>query len=122
MSYTTVSIKSAILYYFRHTIVLESKTLVLIVYSKITMLFILSFFKASRTMHPPGQSIVAFRPNKARSNESNSILVIELIYTLIKYLFCNVEMIKSISKLIKSEFLKNYIINKTLDNLLNNIS
>ena len=63
-------------------------------------------------MHPPGQSIVAFRPNKARSNESNSILVIELIYTLIKYLFCNVEMIKSISKLIKSEFQKTTTLTK----------
>ena len=31
----------------------------------------LNFLKASRTMHPPGQNIVAFRPNKARSNEDD---------------------------------------------------
>lgn len=29
------------------------------------------FLKASRTMHPPGQNIIAFRPNKARSNEDD---------------------------------------------------
>ena len=29
------------------------------------------FGDVSRTMHPPSQSIVAFRPNKARSNEDD---------------------------------------------------
>lgn len=33
--------------------------------------FYAGFGDASRTMHPPGQSIVAFRPNKARSNEDD---------------------------------------------------
>merc|ERR1719361_200713 len=33
--------------------------------------FLAGFGDVSRTMHPPGQSIVAFRPNKARSNEDD---------------------------------------------------
>merc|ERR1712141_875052 len=33
--------------------------------------FLAGFGDVSRTMHPPSQSIVAFRPNKARSNEDD---------------------------------------------------
>ena len=33
--------------------------------------FMAGFGDVSRTMHPPSQSIVAFRPNKARSNEDD---------------------------------------------------
>lgn len=33
--------------------------------------FLAGFGDASKTMHPPQQSIVAFRPNKARSNEDD---------------------------------------------------
>merc|ERR1712062_828031 len=33
--------------------------------------FYAGFGDASRTMHPPGQNIIAFRPNKARSNEDD---------------------------------------------------
>lgn len=33
--------------------------------------FFAGFGDVSRTMHPPGQSIIAFRPNKARSNEDD---------------------------------------------------
>jgi len=33
--------------------------------------FFVGFGEASKTMHPPSQSIVAFRPNKARSNEDD---------------------------------------------------
>jgi len=34
-------------------------------------IFMAGFGDVSRTMHPPSQSIVAFRPNKARSNEDD---------------------------------------------------
>jgi len=33
--------------------------------------FLAGFGEVSKNMHPPGQSIVAFRPNKARSNEDD---------------------------------------------------
>ena len=35
------------------------------------MFILCIFLQASKTMHPPGQSIIAFRPNKARSNEDD---------------------------------------------------
>lgn len=42
--------------------------------------FTAGFGDASQTMHPPGQSIVAFRPNKARSNEDDETFTGQLAH------------------------------------------